>query len=272
MSSLDPYSMTDKLDEKAISAITTRLEARGRDAFFQGMLREYLDALTPSRLKRVLEVGCGTGVATRALATHPEFTGHIDASDLSADLIAEAEKLAAEAGCGDKISFEAGDALSIAPAEPYDAVIAHTVISHVPNYSDFFSSISLATAPDGKIVIFDGDFASLTFGSENAADGKALSEAMIEGLITNPTIMRRMPWLAAANGCKIEKSFGYLLSEIGTASFFSDTFASLPVLLPRTGVADEATVQSWVKQQEAYAQAGTFFAAMNFYTYILTPK
>lgn len=272
MPSLDPYSMTDKLDETTISAITTRLEARGELPFFRKMLDEYLDALNPSELNRVLEVGCGTGVAARALAQHPQFSGHIDASDLSGDLVAAAEKLTQEAGCADKITYSVADAQTLSNAEPYDAVIAHTVISHVPDYKAFFSSLCRAVAPTGKVVLFDGDFSSITLGAENPEDGEALSNALIAGLITNPTIMRQVPWLASANGFEIVQSFANLLSEIGTAGFFADGFPSYPILLPKTGVADEATVQAWVDQQIAYSEAGTFFGAINFYTYILQSK
>ncbi len=220
MPALDPFSMTDKLDSTAIEAITTRLETRGEDAFFRGMLDEYLQALKPAQLTRVLEVGCGTGVATRALAQHPEFSGHIDASDLSADLVAVAKQLAEDQGCADKITFSTSDARSLASSGNYDAVIAHTVISHVPEYREFLSSIGRAVAPNGRLVVFDGDYASITLGAEHPEDGEALSKAIITGMVANPTIMRQMPWLASAIGFEIEQSFAYLLSEIGRADYF----------------------------------------------------
>lgn len=272
MPTLDPYSITDQLDETAITSITNRLESRGRDPFFRKMLEEYLEALDPGRLSRVLEVGCGTGVATRTLAGHPEFSGHIDASDLSGELVAAAKKLAEEAGCADRITFSVGDALALKDVAPYDAVIAHTVVSHVPRYDSFLSAMRRATAAHGRAVIFDGDYASITFGSDDPADGEAMAQAIIAGMITNPTIMRQMPHLAAAAGFGIERSFSYLLSEIGSARFFADMFPSLPVLLPKTGVADEETVRAWVDRQTSYSESGRFFGAINFYTYILRPR
>jgi len=269
METLDPYSITNKLDEAAIASVTTRLEARGEDPFFQNMLDEYIAALDPARLKRVLEVGCGTGVATRALANHPSFTGHIDASDLSEDLIATAIDLAERDGCAGKVSFTAQDALAVSAEGTYDAVIAHTVISHVPAYEAFLAGLAKAVAKDGTIVMFDGDYASTTLGAEDPADGERLSQAIINGMIVNPRIMQQMPWIAANAGLKVRKSFSYLLSEIGSAGFFADMLPSLPVLLPRTGQADETTTRRWVEQQKGYARDGTFFGAVNFYTYML---
>lgn len=271
VSTFDPYSMTDKLDEAAIGAMTTRLETRGRHAFFRGMIDDYLDAIEPAKRGRVLEVGCGTGVAARALAQHPGFRGHIDAFDLSGALVEQARTLAEEAGCADRITFSVGDVLELSGGG-YDAVIAHTLISHVPDYEACLAAMARAAAPGAPLVVSDGDYASITLGSKDARSGAELANAIIEGLITNPDVMRRMPWLAEAAGLQVSKSFPYLLSEIGSASFFADMFPSLPVLLPKTGVTDEATVQAWVDEQTGYARDGTFFGAINFYTYVLQSK
>lgn len=269
MTTLDPYSITNQLDAQAIASVTTRLESRGQDPFFHDMLSEYVEALKPAGLGRVLEVGCGTGVATRALANHPSFSGHIDASDLSEDLIATAIELAERDGCADKITFTAQDALAVSADSAYDAVIAHTVISHVPDYEAFMFGLAKAVSADGTIVIFDGDYASTTLAAEDPADGEGLSQAIINGMIVNPRIMQQMPWIAANAGLKVRKSFSYLLSEIGSAGFFTDMLPSLPVLLPRTGQADETVTRRWVEQQQGYARDGTFFGAVNFYTYML---
>ena len=107
MAKLDPYSITDQMHPTAILSMITRLEARSANQFFRQMLDDYLEALEPAKLACVLEVGCGTGVATRALAQHPGFVGHIYASDLSAELFDVARKRAVEVGCADKVTFSA---------------------------------------------------------------------------------------------------------------------------------------------------------------------
>ena len=45
MPGLDPYHITDKLDDSLLEVIVTRLEARGKHPFFEGMLQDYLDAM-----------------------------------------------------------------------------------------------------------------------------------------------------------------------------------------------------------------------------------
>jgi hypothetical protein len=45
MPTLDPYRITNELDDTILDVIVTRLEARGEHPLFDGMLRDYLDAM-----------------------------------------------------------------------------------------------------------------------------------------------------------------------------------------------------------------------------------
>jgi hypothetical protein len=74
------------------------------------------------------------------------------------------------------------------------------VVSHVPDYRRFIAGLAKSVVDTGIIAIFDGDHASITLGAEDPNDGVAFSRAIIEGVITNPTIMREMPRLAKAHG------------------------------------------------------------------------
>lgn len=272
MPTFDPYGMTDKLDDGGISAMAARLEARGNDPQFRAMLDDYLDALDPPSLKRVLEVGCGTGIAARTLASRPDFAGHIDASDLGPGLVDMARTLAEAEGCADRISFSVGNALQVKPEQPYDAVIAHTVISHVPDYRRFLAGLAGAAGRDGKVVLFDGDYASTVFAAEREEDGVALANAVIHGIVTNPSIMRQMPRLAAELGMDVTHCRAHILSEVGAAGFFTSLFNSLRVLVPKSGLADQAAIDGWIDQQIAYSRTGTFFGSMTYYSYILRPR
>ena len=80
----------------------------------------------------MLDLGCGTGVVTRAIAARDGFTGTVTGIDQSPDFIAAARRLAAEDGVGDRVEFVVGDAHALdLPAASFDAVVAHTLVSHV---------------------------------------------------------------------------------------------------------------------------------------------
>ena len=132
MSSADPYGRTDQLDEPLLEVLVTRLEARGKHPYFKSMLAEYLGVMHLENAETVLDMGCGTGVASRALARRPEFTGKVHGVDFSPYLITAAAQLAAEQGLDDRIDFGVGDTRTLDfPSDQFDAVIAHTLMSHV---------------------------------------------------------------------------------------------------------------------------------------------
>ena len=95
MTSIDPYRVTDKLDDAVLDAIVTRLEVRGRHPVFVRMMDEYLDAMGIDDAKAVIDLGCGTGIASRHIARRPGFSGHVTGIDRSPFLIG-----AANAACG----------------------------------------------------------------------------------------------------------------------------------------------------------------------------
>jgi predicted TPR repeat methyltransferase len=63
MSTADVYRITDELDDTTLAALVTRLEARGKHARFAAMMNDYFSAMHIHAAKRVLDLGCGTGVA-----------------------------------------------------------------------------------------------------------------------------------------------------------------------------------------------------------------
>ena len=126
MSSADPYGRTDQLDESLLEVLAARLEARAEHPYFDRMLTEYLDAMDIDQAKAVLDMGSGTGVASRAVARRPSFTGSVIGIDLSPYLTAVATRLAAEEAVAG-VEFRVGDSASVDLAsEEFDAVIAHT--------------------------------------------------------------------------------------------------------------------------------------------------
>ena len=66
MTSIDPFGRTDKLDDNMLAALVTRFEARGKNPQFSKMLSDYLDAMSIPPAARVLDMGCGTGLAACA--------------------------------------------------------------------------------------------------------------------------------------------------------------------------------------------------------------
>lgn len=75
MKTIDLYRITDELDDETLDVMVLRLESRGEHPRFAAMMNEYLDAMEIDSAESVLDLGCGTGVAARAIAPGRSFRG-----------------------------------------------------------------------------------------------------------------------------------------------------------------------------------------------------
>jgi ubiquinone/menaquinone biosynthesis C-methylase UbiE len=235
-----------------------------------GMLRDYLDCMEIERAGKVLDVGCGTGVAARAIASRKGFSGAVLGIDLSAYLIEAAKGLSEDEGLGDEIDFQVGDTQSLnLEDQAFDAVVAHTLLSHVGDPFTVLREVKRVVKPGGLVGIFDGDYASVTFEQENQEKAKADEEIIISAVITQPRVMRQLPRLAKSVGLELVKSFPYVLAEVGQADFFVPAIESFRKLLPKSGAMAEQEAETWADMILKTSEDGTFFGASNYYGYVL---
>jgi ubiquinone/menaquinone biosynthesis C-methylase UbiE len=264
----DVYARTFDADEQSLEAIAARLEARGQHRFFAQVINDYMDAPVAGRHEAILDLGCGTGVVARAIAKRSEFKGRITAIDISAYLIDLAERLAADEGVIDSIDFRTGDAHSIDEAQgQFDMVIMHTLLSHVVDPAVVLQEAQRLLSPEGRIIVFDGDFDSLTFATD-APDGGAETDRKLTSVETNGRVMRQMPRLLAENGFRLEWSRAYVAADIGRADFWASSLPTFRTLLPKAHVMPEQDANEYVDRLERASANGQFFASCNFYTMI----
>jgi ubiquinone/menaquinone biosynthesis C-methylase UbiE len=269
MSTIDPFGRTDKLDNAMLEALVVRFEARGRHPLFSEMLQEYLDAMHIDSAGTVLDMGCGTGLVARAIAHRLAFTGRVTGVDLSPYLIEAGKRLAREEGIAKRTRFQTGNAQSLDfPDKTFDAVVAHTLFSHVDDALSALKEAARVLKIGGWIGIFDGDYASLTFGNADPAQGKANDEALIRAVVTNPRVMRQMPRLLRAAGLELVTSFSYVLAEVGTANFWSSAIETYRKLIPKAGVMTEDEADAWAAALRSDSEAGVFFGSSNYYAYV----
>lgn len=271
MSSVDPYGRTHQLSAPALDAMVARLEQRAEHAAFAAMLDAYVDRLPLGTARTVLDLGCGTGAAARAVARRPEFGGRITGVDLSPHLVAAGRRLAAEEGLSDRIAFRVGDSQALdEPDAAFDVVIAHTLLNHVPEPESVLAEAARVVRPGGTVAVFDTDAASLTFGTADPDYGRRMEEAIVKALIANPRLMRAMPLLLRRARLQLVDSLSWVLAEIGSGDFWVGALDSFLVLVPDAGVLPAEEIQAFVEGQRRASDEGTFFASANYYAYLAT--
>lgn len=269
MATRDAYCFINDLDASTVEGLIARLEFRGKDPTFTRMRDAYLAQLALPPTAHILELGCGTGVVLRALARRTGFSGHLVGVDQSPALIAAARRLAAEEGVDRCIEFQVGDVhhLSVADSS-FDAVIAHTLLSHVADPLLVLKEAARVVRLGGSVAIFDGDFASLTFAHPDPAFAKAMDETIVETVFTNPRLMRDLPRLQQQVGLEITATTAYVYAEIGTGTFFAGFAETYAPLVHRAGLLTARQVEDWLMEQRRAIEQHTFFAACNFYAYL----
>jgi hypothetical protein len=123
--------------------------------------------------------------------------------------------------------------------------------------------------PGASIGIFDGDYASLTFGNPDPDQGKRDDEAVIAAIVTNPRVMRQMPVLARDAGLDLVASFPHVLAEVGEADFWLPAIESFRRIMPTSGAMSEAEANVWAERLLQASESGLFFGASNYYGYVL---
>jgi SAM-dependent methyltransferase len=101
---------------------------------------------------RVLDVGCGAGVSTRA-AARIATDGHVVGLDLSAPLLAEARRRSDGAGVAN-VTFVQGDA-QVHPFEPatFDVVLSRFGVMFFGDPLAAFTNIGRALRPGGRLAV-----------------------------------------------------------------------------------------------------------------------
>ena len=269
MGGRDVFRFVNDLDEGTVQALIDRLEFRGTDPTFTRLRDGYLAKLPLAAARRLLVVGCGSGVVPRALARRSEVTGEIVGVDQSPAMIEAARRFATDEGVADRVAFDVGDAHALAfPDAAFDVVVFHTVISHVTDPLVALREAARVVRPGGTVALFDGDYASLTFAFPDAGRAKAMDEALIAAVVNNPRVMRDLPALLREIGLDLVEAEGHVFAEVGAGRFFANLAAAYAPMVARAGLLPASEVDAWLAEQRRALERGSFFGACNYYTYV----
>lgn len=265
----DPHRFINELDDDALARLVARLESRARDAVFARLLDKYLSTLPISASSRILDVGTGTGVVLRAIARRGDFRGQATGIDQCPAFVETANNFAKAEELTGRLDFRVGDAHRLDfPAGTFDIVIAHTVISHVTAPLAVLGEMARVVKPGGIVVVFDGDYASLTYAFADHDFGHQMDTALANATFNNPRIMRDLPRLLPELGLKFVAGWGDAVAEIGQGSYFKSFAETYVPYVKRSGAFPEQAIDIWFDTQLRAIVNGTFFATCNYYTYV----
>ncbi len=117
-----------------------------------GVLEQIHTAIKPTRLMNLLDLGCGPGIVTAAMA--PEVR-EVVAYDLTPEMLDQARKRCQEAGLKN-VRFELGKAEDLPfEKETFDGIVTRLTIHHFPDPRRVMDEAVRVTRRNGKIVVAD---------------------------------------------------------------------------------------------------------------------
>jgi ubiquinone/menaquinone biosynthesis C-methylase UbiE len=252
----DVYATIGQAEESVQELLADVLELRAADLQQRAMLEDYLHHLPLSAGARVLEIGCGTGAVTRALAAHPAVS-EVVGLDPGPVFIDQARRRAEGI---EGVSFLVGDGRELPFEEDsFDAVICHTVLCHIPAPEQVLAEGLRVTRSSGSLAVFDGDYATTTVAIADHDPLQACADAAIAALVHDPLLVRRLPALIREAGWQVVRTLSHGYVEAGSTQYMLTLVDRGAAALAAAGAVSVATAEALKEEARQRVKAGTFF-------------
>jgi arsenite methyltransferase len=246
---------------EVLEDIAKSMNVRASEPAMQTICARYMTQITLPKRAQILEVGCGNGAATKLIMEHlrPAQLVGIDPSSAFIDM-------ASETFAGEpRISFAVGDAVATGQADAFfDLVIAHTVYSHLVNPEGALTEANRVLKPGGQLVIFDGDFATLSVALSDGDPLQSAAGAVLRNLVHAPYIMRRLPGLVTAAGFSVQSVEPHGYVQTTTPDYLLTLLSRGTRAAAQAGKIGQDLIDGFDREARRRVANGTFYGAILF--------
>lgn len=256
---LSAWRDTAGLDERKAREHAARLELRAKARDEADARDEYLRLLRVSAGERVLEVGCGSGAVTRAIAQRVAPNGSVVGADSSPALLRVAQEYAQAAGLGSLIEWRVADCRKLPFGDQsFDAVLAATVLAHVPGAEGALAEMVRVAKPGGRVAVFDLDGDGFLFTHPDRNLTRRIVAAQCDHGAVNGHLIREMPGLLAKLGLRDVAAKAFMPLERDPSGFYAGFAKRAAETALQVGAITQAEHSRWLEDFVHVLQSGRF--------------
>lgn len=196
----DPFQDVDSAGPEFIKMFSDSMDVRQSDPTMERIVASYLDSLPFAADSLTIEVGAGAGAVTRRIAAsaHPaKVVGY----EPSKGFVNEAINRSNDHS---NLSFVVADGASLPIKDgTVDAVIMHTVLTHVTHPEALLAEAFRVLRPGGSLVICDADFSKSTFSNIPNDPLNICAQEFVREFVTDAFIVGKLRALISNAGMEI---------------------------------------------------------------------
>jgi ubiquinone/menaquinone biosynthesis C-methylase UbiE len=213
--------------------------------------------------QRVLDVGCGPGLDTVAMAALVGPTGSVAGVDHDPAMVAAADARAEAAGIAEWTLHQVAEAARLPfAADSFDACRSERLFQHLPQPEQALAEMIRVTRHGGLVVVMDTDYSTLTIDSRETDIERRLARYTTERLHSGYVarhlygMFRRAGLLDVSVEVSPQAFLRYPLARLGWLDEVERQALA-------TGIVTEEALARWRADLEGAGQVDAFFASLN---------
>jgi arsenite methyltransferase len=219
------------------------------------------EALGAQPGERIIDVGCGPGFYVAELLEEVGPEGSVLGVDAAEAMLAIAAK---RCEGHENASLEQADATSLPAADQsFDAALSVQVMEHVPDVGPALAEIHRVLRPGGRVVIWDIDWATLSWHTTDPRRMERAKEAFAKHF-AHPALPQRLTALLRAAGFDELAMEGHVFATnaIDTQSYLGMGMPRFVEFIASQEEFGPDAAKAWEEEQHALDGRGAFYASV----------